>query len=472
MKRAFGYLRVSKDPKLEKISPELQRRMIRDYCRERHWELVEILEDVDVPGASFNRPGWREIRIRLGECDVIVGIDYERFGRSLEGSLKEMRELTEAGKDFVAISQQIDTTTEEGITFRNFSLLMADAERRRLSRRLKQMHAQIAQEGRWKGGGTPPLGYTYTPGAKVLEVHEEEAEVVREIYRLRDAGLSIESIIREMDRRGARGKRGAPFDYSAVSQTLKNPTYLGKRVHRGEVHEGQHQAIVDADLWERVQARRRQSPSNQARYLASGLLFCGTCGSKMIHQTSSANGARRGYYVCKRARLLRDTPIVTIEEGLAHAWMVDALFKRLDARKLQVMRDRARKRAPKVKDKVQKLEAQLKRVEASLERLVSDYYEAERPLLTPEQFRKKNAELLEKREDLEGQLRQLADAARLDNVVSLSERRAREIKETWEGMALDERREVLRLFVEKVTVAPREVGGKKLQPGRLRVTWR
>ncbi len=472
MKRAFGYLRVSKDPKLEKISPEVQRRMIRDYCRERHWELVETLEDVDVPGASFNRPGWQEIRGRLDECDVIVGIDYERFGRSLEGSLKEMRELTEAGKDFVAISQQIDTTTEEGITFRNFSLLMADAERRRLSRRLKQMHSQIAQEGRWKGGGTPPLGYTYTPGSKVLEVNPEEAEVVREIYRLRDSGISIHHIVQEMDSRGARGKRGARFDYSAVAQTLRNPTYLGKRVHRGEIYEGQHEAIVDADLWERVQARRRQGTSGNTRYLASGFLVCGVCGSKMIHQTSASNGHRRGTYVCKRARQFRDTPMVTIEEGLAHAWLTEALFKKLDGKKLQVMKDRARRRAPKVKDKVQKAEAQLKRVEASLERLVSDYYDAERPLLTPEQFRRKNAELLEKREVLEGQLGKLADEARLDNVVSLSERRAREIRESWEGLSLDEQREVLRLFVEKVTVSPREVGGKKLQPGRLRVSWR
>jgi hypothetical protein len=38
-------------------------------------------------------------------------------------------------------------------------------------------------------------------------------------------------------------------------------------------------------------------------------------------------------------------------------------------------------------------------------------------------------------------------------------------------MSLDEQREVLRLFVEKVSIMPRE-GAKKYQPGRVRVTWR
>ncbi len=472
MKRAFGYLRVSKDPKLEKISPEVQRRMVKEACQKRRWELVNIYEDVDVPSKKIDSVGtWEALESAIKAGHVVVTIEYTRIGRNLREMLARIDALQKAGAELVSLEQELDTTTAAGKLQLHVLLVLAEFERDRLSERLRHTHQQIASEGRWKGGGTPPLGYSYSPGAKVLEVDPEEAAIVREIYQLRDSGLSVNSIIREMDRRGARGKRGARLDYSAVTQTLRNPTYIGKRVHRGEVHEGRHEPIIDEDLWERVQARRRQGTSKQTRYLASGLLVCGTCGSRMIHQTSSSNGQRRGFYVCNRARQFRDTPMVTIADHLVHAWLTDALFARLDGKKMLALKDRARKKAPKTKDRIAKVEAQLSRVEASLGRLVADYYDVERPLLTPEQFRKKNAELLEKKIALERERQQLEDDARLDNVVNLSERRAREIRETWDGMSLDEQREVLRLFVEKVRIMPRK-GPKKYQPGRVRVTWR
>lgn len=472
MKRAYGYIRVSKDPRLEKLSPEVQRRMIREACAARRWELVSIAEDIDVPSAKMEAAGtWADLATKLRPGDVVVTWEFTRIGRNLRQTLGRIDKLHEQGVELVSLEGDLDTTTAAGKLQYQVLLVLAEFERNRMSERLQHTHAQIAREGRWKGGGTPPLGYSYTPGAKVLEVVPEEAAAVREIYRLRDAGQSVNSIIREMDRRGVRGKQGGRLGYSAIAQTLRNPTYIGKRVHRGEVHQGRQEPIIEEGLWERVQARRRQGTSRQSRYLASGLLACGVCGSPMIHQTSSVGGRHRGYYVCNRARQFRDTPMITITDHLAHSWLTEALFAKLDDGKIRQLKDRVRKKAPKTKDRIAKVEAQIARVDASLERLVSDYYEVERPLLAPEQFRKKNAEFLAKRAGLEGERRKLEDEARLDNVVSLSERRAREIRETWEGMSLDEQREVLRLFVERVTVMPRE-GPKKYQPARVRVVWR
>jgi site-specific DNA recombinase len=466
MKRAFGYIRVSKDPKLEKLSPAVQRRMLREACSARRWELSEIFEDIDVSSAKMDAAGtWAELATKLKPGDVVVTWEFTRIGRNLRQTLERIDRLHEQGVELVSLEGDLDTTTAAGKLQYQVLLVLAEFERNRLGERLRHTHEQIAREGRWKGGGTPPLGYKYTPGAKVLEVEPEEAEIVRELYRLRDAGASIHTLIREMDARGVKGKRGARLDYSAISQTLRNPTYIGKRVHKGDIHDGQQEPIVELEVWERVQARRRTGQPNSGSYLLSGFLRCGVCKSTMIHQRNRA----RSLYACKRARQFRDTTLITIEEHLADEWVTEALFKRLDGKKLGELKEKARRKAPKAKAKTGQVQAQLARVEASLERLVSDYYDADQPLLTPEQFRKKNAELLESKASLEGKLRELKDVAQLNNIVNLSERRARDIRESWEGMTLDERREVLRLFVESVTVAPAK---KKFDRGRVRINWR
>lgn len=473
MKRAWGYLRVSKDPKLEKVSPATQRRLITDACQARRWDLVRICEDVDVPSRKIGAVGtWDSLAKSVQPGDVVVTLEYTRIGRSLREMLARIDALQKAGAELVSLEQDLDTTTAAGKLQLHVLLVLAEFERDRLSERLRGTHAQIARDGRWGGGGVTPLGYSYTPGSGILEVHAEEAEVVRGIYALRDEGYSMHAILREMDRRGARGKLGGRLAYSTVAQTLRNPVYTGKRRHRGEVYPARHEAIIDEALWERVQARRRTGAANNQRYLLSGMLFCDVCGSKLIHQTSSYHGTRRGYYACNRARRYRDTPMVTIEEQLAERWVTEALFGRLDDKRLQEAKARARRKAPKARDKMTAAKAQLARVESSLARLISDYYDAEVPLLTPEQFRRKNNELIERKAGLEATLQELVDHARLTNVVQLSERRVREVRASWEGMTLDERREVLRLFMSRVTVKPRQAGGAKLQQKRLRVHWR
>jgi hypothetical protein len=89
------------------------------------------------------------------------------------------------------------------------------------------------------------------------------------------------------------------------------------------------------------------------------------------------------------------------------------------------------------------------------------------PAEPPEQFRLRNAELLQQRDELARQVQNIEDRARLDNVVRIS---YRGIQDSWPGMALEEQREALRLFIEKIEVGPGT--RKKNDPGRIRVVWR
>ena len=377
--------------------------------------------------------------------------------------------MDKIGAEVVSLEGETDRETAVGKYLFHNLLTIAELVNDQHSEQMRAMHAYKAERGEWLGGGTPPLGYIYRPGAKKLEILEAEAEVVREMYQLRDRGMSYTGITREMDKRGVKGKKGR-MNYSSVKQTLRNPTYTGKRTHRGNVYEGLHEPIVDIDLWSRVQARNRLSATKSVagqRYLLSGLCECGECGSKMMYWSFR----QRRVIQCKEARLMKKGTLVSMEAHLVEDRVLEEWFKRLDERRIDAATARARKRMPRKENKIGMLRKQLEKVDGSLSRLHSDRYDHDEPLIDGEQFRRKNAELVERRNEIAGELNHLEDEAKLDNVVYLSKTRARQFRESWEGLILEEKREALRIFIEKIIIYPWE-GPKKIDPARVKIVWK
>ena len=334
--RAYGYIRVSKDPEKEKISPDIQRQLIRRYADKHRIELVEIYGDVDIPSAKIDFAGtWQIMVDQLERGDLIITNTASRLGRNLRQTLTRVWELDKIGAEVVSLEGETDRETAVGKYLFHNLLTIAELVNDQHSEQMRAMHAYKAERGEWLGGGTPPLGYIYRPGAKKLEILEAEAEVVREMYQLRDRGMSYTGITREMDKRGVKGKKGR-MNYSSVKQTLRNPTYTGKRTHRGNVYEGLHEPIVDIDLWSRVQARNRLSATKSVagqRYLLSGLCECGECGSKMMYWSFK----QRRVIQCKEARLMKKGTLVSMEAHLVEDRVLEEWFKRLVSRQLSIV---------------------------------------------------------------------------------------------------------------------------------------
>jgi site-specific DNA recombinase len=160
-------------------------------------------------------------------------------------------------------------------------------------------------------GGTVPLGYRVHE--RKLVVIPEEAETVRLIFR-RYAELGSVALLRtELDRRNVRSKRregaagrlagGQRFSRGALYLLLQNPLYRGEVKHKDKVYPGQHDAIVDADLWQIVQdklaAKRRErslAGGAEAPSLFSSLIF-DSSGNRMSPTHAVKKGKRYRYYV-------------------------------------------------------------------------------------------------------------------------------------------------------------------------------
>ena len=125
--------------------------------------------------------------------------------------------------------------------------------------------------------------------------------------------------MQELQRRGWRTKRwttkkgqlrgGRPFDKGSLYQLLTNPVYVGKVRYKDEVHAGEHQAIVDAGVFDGVQTLLQRNGRSGGRAvrnkhgaLLRGLLRCRACNCGMSHSFSSKGSRRYRYYVCQRAQ--------------------------------------------------------------------------------------------------------------------------------------------------------------------------
>jgi site-specific DNA recombinase len=161
---------------------------------------------------------------------------------------------------FVSVTQQFNTTTSMGRLTLNMLLSFAQFEREIAGERIRDKIAASKRKGMWMGGNVP-LGYDVKD--RKLIVNEIEAATVQLIFR-RYAELGSVSLLSvELDRKGVVSKRregaggqlagGKRFSRGALYLMLQNRIYRGEITHQGAAYPGQHEAILDPELWRIVQ---------------------------------------------------------------------------------------------------------------------------------------------------------------------------------------------------------------------------
>jgi site-specific DNA recombinase len=318
--RAAVYARVSSDERLaqEFNSLDAQRAAGEAYIASQSaegWLLVpDRYEDGGISGATLERPALKRLLadVEIGKIDVVLVYKIDRISRSLINFAKLIDIFERNDVTFVAVTQQFNTTTSMGRLTLNVLLSFAQFEREVIGERIRDKFAASRAKGMWMGG-SPPLGYDVRE--RKLVVNPAEAELVRLIFRrFLDLGSAL-LLIRELNARGHRTKswttqagtfrEGRPFDKGTLYKILRNRTYIGEAVHKGQSYPGEHEPIVDRATWDRVHevlasnARRR---ANEARARTPaplrGLMRCTHCSSAMTPTHTRRRGRLYRYYVC------------------------------------------------------------------------------------------------------------------------------------------------------------------------------
>jgi DNA invertase Pin-like site-specific DNA recombinase len=350
--RCAVYTRKSTEDGLEQEFNSLhaQREACEAYIlSQRHegWTLVERhYDDGGFSGGTMQRPGLLALLedIDAGQVDVIVVYKVDRLTRSLADFAKIVERLDAKEASFVSVTQAFNTTTSMGRLTLNVLLSFAQFEREVTGERIRDKIAASKKKGLWMGGPVP-LGYEVIE-RKLVPV-PEEAERVRTIMRRYIASSSANELIAQLEAECIRTKvqhrasgphrGGIPFRRGSLFHLLKNPIYRGMIVHKGKVYPGEHEAIVDEELWNAVQARlqelapQRRRPRNQAQEaLLHGLLTDSE--SRPMVPTYATKGSRRYAYYETRKDLAKpgDAPATRWSRAALEKHIVERLSHLLD----------------------------------------------------------------------------------------------------------------------------------------------
>jgi site-specific DNA recombinase len=319
--RCAIYTRKSSEEGLEQDfnSLDAQREACAAYIQsQRHegWKPVSRqYDDGGFSGGTLERPALKQLLADLdtGKVDLIVVYKVDRLTRSLGDFAKLVERLDARGASFVSVTQSFNTTTSMGRLTLNVLLSFAQFEREVTGERIRDKIAASKKKGMWMGGCVP-IGYDCVE--RRLVINEKEAPRVRRLFELyRDLGnveklksaLAAEGIVSKI-RMGRKGEErgGCSFSNGALFAILGNRIYRGEISHKGQVHAGQHEAIVSDELWNAAQTMRdrtrqrgsgaeRAKPQSPLRSLITDEL-----GRRYepVHTTKA--GKRYRYYVSKK----------------------------------------------------------------------------------------------------------------------------------------------------------------------------
>ncbi len=476
--RCAIYTRKSTDEGLDQEfnSLDAQREAAEAYIasqRGEGWECIpDRYDDGGYTGGNMDRPAMQRLTkdIEAGRIDCIVVYKVDRLSRSLLDFARIMETFERHSISFVAVTQQFNTTSSMGRLTLNILLSFAQFEREIIGERTRDKIAASRRKGKWTGG-MPVLGYDVAPQGGRLLVNEDEAVHVRGIFELYLERQSLIETIKELDARDWHNKRwttrkghergGKPFNKNSLFRLLTNVLYIGKLTYKDEVHEGEHPAIVDADVFRRVQRLLRRNGTTGGKHvrnrfgaLLKGLLHCVPCDCAMTHTHTKKGNRRYRYYVCLNAqkRGWHTCPSKSIPAQEIEKFVVDQVRcigkdAGLLADTLEETRAKAQARIKELEAEKRGLERDLKRHNAELRklagRLATNGTATDRVADLQDRIRAAEQRATQVREELIALSRELVDEKEVGRVLSLFD-------PVWETLSPREQVRVIRLLVQRV----------------------
>ena len=427
------YCRLSNDDERdgESVSIENQKLLLRQYVKDRGWNLTDIYIDDGYSGTNFQRPGVQRLiaDAKAKRINVILVKDLSRFGRNYV----EFGHYTEdvfpaVGCRFIALNNGIDTGGQgSGNEVMCFLNLFNEFYSRDTSKKVRSVKRACAENGKFMGVH-PAYGYKRDPLDKHhLVIDEETAPTVRRIFTMRASGMAFRRIALTLNQDGVTppGTRhyqqmgrndprrvSQKWGSSIVRQIIQNEVYIGNMVQGryGSLSyksrklvskpkeewirvEGTHEPIISREVWETVvrieeSNIRKRTPSDGSGSIFTGLVFCADCGFRMRNyigrfQRKDGSQGRYSSFICGNYARSGKTActIHTIPEKVLRQIVLDDI--RAKAGLAAYDYDRLTERIIRMKDRenltlAASCEQELKTASArvrELERLMQNLYE-------------------------------------------------------------------------------------------------
>lgn len=284
-KQNVAYLRVSTESQTEKYGLDMQRQKILDYCEKKGVIIDKWYVDGGYSGSKLDRP---EIQELLDDAEKgIIGTVYiyklDRMSRDVIDTLNLLyKVLPKYGVKVVSMTEEIRTESPMDKVMLTMNAAMNQYEREVIRMRMSAGMIERVKKGYWMGGGRVPLGYYYDRNDGILHVDEEQAERIRNAYKLYLEGYSCDKIAKIL---------GFACERS-VSQALKRKSNLGLIEYKGKVYKGLHEPIIGEKTFRDTQELMKKRSTNSRisnDHILTGLCYCGVCGARMRYHKWDGN---------------------------------------------------------------------------------------------------------------------------------------------------------------------------------------
>lgn len=327
-----AYCRVSTDHADQRNSLANQIEFFSAYADHNAYHLYRVYADEGISGTGLKkRTEFLNLLedAKKGQFEMVVVKDVSRFARNTLDFLQSIRTLKSMGINTLFLTANMTTLGDSEFILTIFGA-MAQEESANLSRRVKWGKRINAEKGRVP---CQIFGYDRVD-LFTLRINEEEAAIVREIYRLYlEEGAGMRRISARLNERAVKTKLGYDWAPYAVRRILTNSVYCGiyvnnryevadfltgKQSHRPQeewlTHERPEWAIVSKENFEQAQkllAMRQKQTGNtcggehssrySAQNLFSSLIRCEVCGHSYVRITRHGKREYR-YWVCPTNR--------------------------------------------------------------------------------------------------------------------------------------------------------------------------
>ena len=334
-------LSVDDDKKdMESNSITNQKQILLDYAKKHGYLHPVFFVDDGISGTTFQRPDFQRMQrmAENGEVGTIIVKDVSRFGREQV----EMGRLTQVvypslGITFIAIQENINSTTGEGMEMLPFYSIFNEWYAAQTSKKIRAVNELKASQGR-RVASTVAYGYKKLEGDKEQwYVDEPAAQIVRKIFALCLAGKGPTQIAKQLEKEkiltptayfhsiGRKTSNPMPVNVygwreNTIEHILENQQYTGctvngksttvsYKVHKVienpkeeyQIIPNTQEAIIDENVWLRVQElrknKRRPTKTNR-KSLFSGLVFCADCKAKLHFCAAKSLKRNQEFFRC------------------------------------------------------------------------------------------------------------------------------------------------------------------------------
>lgn len=334
MKTAVIYARYSSDNQTEQ-SIEGQLHVCEQYAKQHDILIVDTYIDRAMTGTNDNRPDFQRMikDSNKKQWNYVLVYKLDRFSRNKYETTIHKHTLATNGIKLISAMENIPDTPE-GIILESLLEGMNQYYSAELAQKVKRGMKETRLKGNFTGG---LIIYGYKVKDRKVVIDEDEANVVRYIFKQYSIGTYVKDIIKTLTEKNIL-KNGKPFAENTIYNMLKNEKYFGICRVNNETFENIYPPIIPKEIYEKVRAKIELNKVGKRSivetYLLRNKLKCGYCGNIISAECgTSKTGDIRRYYKCRGRKYQHSCQKSVIRKNEFEEFILNSIIDALSSSK-------------------------------------------------------------------------------------------------------------------------------------------